>query len=153
MREKEYPPLHPEGFRDISEKELHKVFVAPFTEGVEHRTDLLLNFVSFFKQFKRLGLSAEVWIDGSFATYAPDPADIDMVFFIETDAIERLPNSKRVLFNKLFSDKKFIKRLYKLDAFLAKENSSKERTIWFNLFGHYYDTVTPKGIFRLNFKQ
>jgi hypothetical protein len=153
MREKEYPPLHPEGFRDISEKELHEIFVAPFKEGVEHRTDLLLNFVSFFKQFKRLGLSAEVWINGSFATYAPDPADIDMVFFIDKSVIRSLSGTKNVLFTKLFSDRKFIKRLYKMEAFIGDKNNEKEKTEWRNLFGNYYDGLTPKGIFRLNFKQ
>jgi hypothetical protein len=153
MREKEYPPLHPEGFRDISEKELHKIFVAPFTEGVEHRTDLLLNFVSFFKQFKRLGLSAEVWIDGSFATYAPDPADIDMVFFIDTDAIIGMSDTKRKLFDKLFLDKKFIKNLYKLEVYYTSQDNAKDKTRWHDLFGNYYDGVTPKGIFKLNFKQ
>jgi hypothetical protein len=121
MREKEYPPLYAEGFRDIAEKDLHKVFVAPFTEGVEHRTDLLLNFVQFFKQFKRLGLAAEIWLDGSLATYAPDPSDIDIVFFIDTTAIAGLSNTKRMLFTKLFADRKFTKRLYKLDAFLLNK--------------------------------
>jgi hypothetical protein len=153
MREKEYTPLYPEGFRNITEKELHKVFIAPFSEGVEHRTDLLLNFVSFFKQFKRLGLSAELWIDGSFATYAPNPADIDMVFFIDTNAIDNLPSSKRVIFDKLFSDRKFIKRLYKLDAFFAEQADENEKKEWRELFGNYYDGVTPKGIFKLNFKR
>ena len=153
MREKEYPPLYAEGFRDIAEKDLHKVFVAPFTEGVEHRTDLLLNFVQFFKQFKRLGLAAEIWLDGSFATYAPDPSDIDIVFFIDTTAIEGLSNTKRILFTKLFADRKFTKRLYKLDAFFAEQNNEQEKKEWSNLFGHYYDGLTPKGIFRLKFKQ
>jgi hypothetical protein len=152
MREKEYPPLYLDGFRDIAEKDLHKVFIAPFTEGVAHRTDLLLNFVTFFKRFKRLGLSAQVWIDGSFATYAPDPADIDIVFFIDLKAIDQLSANKRELFDKLFADRKFIKRLYKLDTFFAEQSDEQEKEEWHKLFGNYYDGLTPKGIFRLNFK-
>ena len=153
MREIEYPPLHADAFRDIAEKDLHKIFVAPFTDGAEHRTDLLLNFVQFFKQFKRLGIAAEIWIDGSFATYAPDPNDIDIVFFIDTNALESLNGNKRVLFNKLFSDRKFIKRFYKLDAFFAEQSDEQEKTEWQQLFGHYYNGLTPKGIFKLKFKQ
>jgi Nucleotidyltransferase domain len=153
MRDKEYPPLYPEGFRDIEEKDLHKIFVAPFNEGVVHRTGLLLNFVQFFKRFKRLGLPAEIWLDGSFATYAPDPSDVDIVFFIDKSMINNLSNTQYALFVKLFSDRKFIKRLYRLEVFIADQNDANEKNEWFNSFGTYYDEITPKGIFRLNFKQ
>ena len=153
MREKEYPPLCANGFQDIVEKDLHKVFVTPFTEGVEHRTDLLLNFVHFFKKFKRLGLSAEIWLDGSFATYAPDPADIDIVFFMDESAVMRLSDSQKISYDKLFSNRKFIKTLYKLEVFYARQNNADDKTRWQDLFGNYYDGITPKGIFRLNFKQ
>ena len=153
MREIEYLPLHADGFRDIVEKDLHKVFVAPFAEGVEHRTDLLLNFVQFFKQFKRLGISAEIWIDGSFATYAPDPNDIDIVFFMNQASITDLCDSKQKLYDKLFLNRKFIKTLYKLEVFYARQNNDNDIARWHDLFGHYYDGITPKGIFRLNYKQ
>jgi hypothetical protein len=153
MREKEYPPLCPDGFQDIGEKDLHKVFIAPFTDGIEHRTDLLLNFVQFFKQFKRLGLSAEIWIDGSFATFAPDPADIDIVFFMDETLIPDLSETQLKLYDKLFMNRKFIKTLYKLEVFYARQSNAVDKTRWQDLFGNYYDGKTPKGIFRLNFKQ
>lgn len=153
MREIEYPPLHADAFRDIAEKDLHKVFIAPFNEGVEHRTDLLLNFVQFFKQFKRLGIAAEIWIDGSFATYAPDPNDIDIVFFMNQDSITGLSNVKQKLYDKLFLNRKFIKTLYKLEVFYARQDNNNDKTRWHDLFGHYYDGITPKCIFKLNYKQ
>ena len=154
MREKEYTPLHADGFIEITEKELHKAFVEPFQgQANVHRTDLLLNFVEFWTEFKRLGLSAEVWIDGSFATTAPDPADIDMVFFMDKMAIENLPIKKRVLFEKLFLNKKFIRNIYKVEVYYALNDDNSERIEWRETFGTYCDNITPKGIFCLNFKK
>jgi hypothetical protein len=152
MREKEYPPLYADGFQDIVEKDLHKVFIAPFTKGIEHRTDLLLNFVQFLKQFKRLGLSAEIWIDGSFATYAPDPGDIDMVFYFDETALKAMSDKNRQLFQKLFQNRKFIKNLYQLEVFCGTKDSEEDYAQWRKNFGTGYDNLTPKGIFRLFYK-
>lgn len=152
MRDKEYTPLLANGIKDITEADLHQEFVAPFNIGHEHRTDLLINFVQFLNQFKELNLTAEVWIDGSFATTAPDPADIDVVFYFKPEEVDSLEQEKKKKFERLFQSRKFMKNLYKVEVFQAVLDQESEYTKWQKTFGTCYDDITPKGIFRLNYR-
>jgi hypothetical protein len=77
----EYRPLYQAGFKDINESDLKSVFVEPF-ENPERREYLLSRFSALLDRFKEVGISSEVWIDGSFSTEKPEPGDIDMIFFI-----------------------------------------------------------------------
>jgi hypothetical protein len=136
MREREYSPLLANGFKDIVETELHKEFVSSFTQGYTHREGLLANFIAFLNEFKTLNLTAEVWIDGSFATTAPDPADVDVVFYLIPSQIE---------------NRKFIKNLYQVEVFYGEKDNQADYTQWQGNFGTCYDNQTPKGIFRIHF--
>ena len=149
MRTEEYKPLHPNGFKDISEADMYAEFVQPFNNGREHRINLLINFGQFLNEVKELGLEAEVWIDGSFVTYAPDPSDVDAVFYFDGEKVNTLRDDKKELFDKLFQSRKMIKNLYKVEAFYAQRNDEREIREWSKVFGTYYDNKTPKGIFRL----
>jgi hypothetical protein len=149
MREIEYTPILTNGFKDITESDLQKEFVKPFDNGHEHRNKLLINFGHFLDQFKKLGIQAEVWIDGSFATYAPDPSDVDVVFYFETEQIDLLEEEKKQLFNKLFTSRDFMRNLYKVEVHYGEKDNEMDYQQWIKTFGTYYDNITPKGIFRM----
>lgn len=151
MREREFPPLLANGFKDITEAELHSEFVAPFNHGHGHRTDLLINFGQFLNQFKELNLTAEVWIDGSFATTAPDPSDIDVVFYFKPEEVDSLEEEKKQKFERLFQSRKFMKNLYKVEVHYGTIGNDLDYQQWQRTFGTYYDNVTPKGIFRMRY--
>lgn len=151
MREREFPPLLTNGFKDITEAELHKEFVAPFNHGHENRTDLLINFGQFLNQFKELNLTAEIWIDGSFATTAPDPSDIDVVFYFKPEEVDALQQEKKEKFERLFQSRKFMKNLYKVEVFYGIIGSDYDYNQWNYVFGTCYDNKTPKGIFRMRY--
>ncbi len=151
MREREFPPLLDNGFKDITEAELHNEFVAPFNHGHEHRTDLLINFGQFLTQFKELNLTAEIWIDGSFATTAPDPSDIDVVFYFKPEEVDSLEEEKKEKFERLFQSRKFMKNLYKVEVFYGMIGSDYDYNQWNYVFGTCYDNKTPKGIFRMRY--
>lgn len=150
MREREFPPLLASGFKDIAENDLHSAFVSPFNNDAErHRYNLLIDFSRFLNEFKTLNLTAEIWIDGSFATTAPDPADVDVVFYLHPDEVESLASEKKSKFERLFLNRRFIKNLYKTEVFYAIINHPPDYAKWQNDFGTCYDNKTPKGIFRL----
>ena len=153
MREREYPPLLSNGFKDITETDLHKEFVNPFSDSVtDYRNDLLIGFDSFLNEFKSLNIAAEVWIDGSFATEAPDPSDIDVVFYFKVTEIDNLDSDNKEKFKRLFTNRRFIKNLYNVEVHYANRDNAKDYEQWQKTFGTYYDNVTPKGIFRMIFK-
>ena len=149
MREKEFQPLIPNGFKDIQEQDLFNEFVSPFNNGFSHRKNLLIDFERFLNEFKTVEISAEVWIDGSFATYAPDPADIDVVFFLDFNEVNLLNIEKKQKYERLFTSRKFIRNLYKVEVFVANKNNEVETKHWMKIFGTSYDNITVKGIFRL----
>jgi predicted nucleotidyltransferase len=149
MREIEYEPLIAIGFKDINESDLHTEFVKPFNFGYERRNNLLINFGQFLNRFKELGLQAEVWIDGSFATKAPDPSDIDVVFYFIPAQVDALTEEKKDAFNILFSSRTFMKNLYNVEVFYGVIENEHDYKQWLSVFGTCYDNVTPKGIFRM----
>ena len=151
MRDVEHPPLHPVGIRDIAEDQLYPVFVEPFGQGNahEHRQNLLIRFGQFLNQFRQLELPAELWIDGSFATHAPDPTDVDVVFYMDAAQIDRLPDDRRALFERLFFNRKFMKAQYGVEVSYVASNGPPDYRQWTNDFCTCYDNVTPKGLFRL----
>lgn len=153
MRDVEYPPLHPQGIKDIGEEQLYPVFVESFGHGQAHdyRENLLIRFGQFINQFKQLGLQAELWIDGSFATHAPDPSDVDVVFFFDLTSIDQLEGDKRDLFERLFTNRKFMKTQYRVEVFYVADPGPLDYQQWRKAFCTYYDNETPKGVFRLYF--
>ncbi len=152
MREREYPPLLASGFSDIAEADLHEVFVKPFTYGAEdHRNNLVIDFIRFLKEFKTIRLPAEVWIDGSFATHAPDPFDVDVVFYFDPRDVDALEGETKAKFERLFQSRKFILGLYKVEVHYAVKGNEADYAQWQRTFGTFYDNETPKGIFRLNY--
>lgn len=149
MRGNEYPPLYPDGFKDIHEQDLHTEFVECFNIGKKHRTHLLIDFAQFLDQFKELNLTAEIWIDGSFATTAPDPEDVDVVFYFAPSEVDKLTGEKKEKFERLFQNRKFMKNLYQVEVFYGIMGDIEDYTQWRRIFGTCYDNTTPKGIFRL----
>ena len=151
MRETEYAPLLANGYKDITEDDLHTEFVQPFNHGQDHRTNLLRHFGQFLNQFKELNLSAEIWIDGSFTTLAPDPSDIDVVFYFKPEQVDLLQQEKKEKFERLFQSRKFMKNLYKVEVFYGTMGNDYDYNHWNDVFGTCYDNKTPKGIFRMRY--
>ena len=150
MRDKEFRPLVTKGFKDIAESELHKEFVDGFSyKAKDNRNNLLIELGRFLNEFKTLNITAEVWIDGSFATEAPDPSDVDMVFYFNTVEVDALEADKKQYFERLFRSRKLVKSLYNLDVFYGERGSDANYNYWQRVFGTWYDNVTTKGIFRL----
>jgi hypothetical protein len=151
MRDREYAPLLANGYKDITEANLHTEFVEPFNNGHDHRTNLLISFGQFLSQFKELNLSAEVWIDGSFATLAPDPSDIDVVFYFKPEEVDLLEKERKEKFERLFQSRKFMKNLYNVEVFYGMMGNDYDYNQWNYVFGTCYDNKTPKGIFRMRY--
>ena len=115
----------------------------------DHREKLLKSFGYFLEEFKKLDISAEIWIDGSFATLAPDPSDIDVVFYFNPSDINALDAKRKELFERLFMTRKFIKNNYKVEVFYGLRGSELDYQQWQKTYGTCYDNITPKGIFRM----
>lgn len=96
----ESSPLFESGPNTISICRLKKLVVEQFPESGSRRS-LFRKLVATFKKFRALGLSCEVWLDGSFLTRKLDPKDVDFTCVFEGEAIDSLPLQLQPRFENL----------------------------------------------------
>lgn len=142
----EYAPLHEAGFKDIPYIELNNHFVEPF-ENKSRREYLMNRFGALIDKFKEIGISAEIWIDGSFTTEKPEPGDIDIVIFVDEREVNNLSQDKQKILSDL-NNRAISKIRYQCDVFMFPKQDGNLRSYWRGWFG-FYREEQPKGIFRL----
>ncbi|WP_291125268.1 DUF6932 family protein [Flavobacterium sp. UBA6031] len=143
----EYQPLHNAGFLDITDAELNRIFLEPFADKT--RREYLLNrFSALTDKFKETGLSAEVWIDGSFSTHKQDPGDIDVIFFVDENQLNILSADKQRIIIEL-NNRTHSNIRYNCDVFIVPNQNFNLRSYWRGWFGFSRDEE-PKGIIRLH---
>ena len=89
----------------------------------------------FITYFKQTGLSAELWIDGSFLTEKPEPNDIDIVFLVNQSDIQNAPVEAQRLLDKIFNQREGIKLRYKCDHYIVYPNDEDQKSYWLKHFG------------------
>jgi hypothetical protein len=142
----EYKPLYQAGLKDINENDLKSVFVEPF-DNTTRREYLLTRFGALIDRFKEVGISSEVWIDGSFSTEKPEPGDIDMIFFVDTQEVNSLPQEKQCILMEL-NDRNTSSIRYNCDVFIVPNQDFNARSYWRGWFG-FSRNEEPKGIIRM----
>ena len=142
----EYPPLFPPGFHDVEDGKLDALFVEPFPDP-SVRKELVENLRSFLIAIKATGIRAEVWLDGSFTTKKPDPADIDAVIFYDPTEVQGLVLQHQTTLDEL-ADTNKSKLKYKCDVYFVPNNRLEHRSYWRGWFC-FTRTEEPKGIARI----
>ncbi len=144
----EFKPIYPAGFHDILLDDIDNIFVIPF-ENNERRKFLTNRFKDFLDKFVELGISAEIWIDGSYSTHKPEPDDIDIVFFCNPNQLNNLTPDKQNLISELFN-RDISKIRYHCDVYFELAAEPNRRSYWQGWFGFSRDEKA-KGIPRINY--
>lgn len=118
----DYDPLFEPGFHEIAFDKIGEIFVDPFSNSTRRKL-LFTRLKAFLKELKRTGINFEIWIDGSFATKKPDPADVDLAILADPDEINQLPKNKKSIIEKLLlGNLTAIKLRYKCDVYFFPNN-------------------------------
>lgn len=147
----EYPPLLNQGFQTVKLDQLKPMFLAPFPASTT-RVIILRRFKNWLKGVKKLNVSCEIWIDGSFATEKVDPRDIDVVLFISsTDQFKLEKSPKKQLLERLTNQglTKEQRKKCLCDSYLGFLEDELDHREWERIYGRLRDGVTLKGIFRI----
>lgn len=144
----EYSPILSEGFRTISLDELDSLFFDPFAEN-EWRGHLLQQVKKIINHVIQFGIETEIWIDGSFTTWKPEPGDVDMVFIFDEQEVSALPGDKLVLFSQLIVNRDKSKTRYSCDIHYFDKKDEERRAYYLNLFGTDRSQLNKKGIFKI----
>lgn len=148
MYRREYEPLIENGFKQIALWQLDTVFLEPFGEN-EHRKYLINRLSAYISEVLSLGLNTEIWIDGSFSTYKPDPQDVDVVFLFDENEIHDLNDRKKQLFEELFLKRELIKARYSVDVYFIDRNDENEKQKWITTYGFDSKKINSKGIYKI----
>ena len=144
-----HEPLFRDGFVDIDEVDIDKVFVSG--NDTPKRRTLASGLRIFLAHLRSLGLNSyEIWIDGSFATRKPNPNDVDMVCFIPKNAIRRMPNSNLENLKYLGNEegREYIRARWGCDYYHCPFDSIDDRISWKEKFS-LDPNGTEKGIVRI----
>jgi hypothetical protein len=105
-------------------------------------------FLIFLSIVQDIGIKCEVWIDGSFVTQKPEPADIDVAVFADPNDVNNLSIGKQNLLMMLFGNNNETKLRYKCDVYFLLNDNTDLRSYWRGWFG-FSREEKPKGIARL----
>ena len=148
MYKREYNPLFDNGFKEIALWQLDSTFLEPFGEN-EQRKYLIDRLNVYVNEFLYLGINAELWIDGSFTTFKPEPQDIDVVFLFDKVEINKLQGKKKEMFKALFLERELVKARYSVDVYFIDKNDKDEREKWIRTYGFDSKKINSKGIYKI----
>jgi hypothetical protein len=142
----DYDPLLPPGLHDVTEAELDNHFLSAFAESVT-RPELIMGLRAFIAALRRVGVTCEIWIDGSFCTKKVDPNDVDLVVFAAMRDIDQLDPAKQQFFSGLI-DRLSARRKFGCDVLFAVTEDINSRSYWRGWYG--FDRLErPKGIAKM----
>lgn len=144
MSKPEFAPLLPAGFHRFALDELSKTFVLPFAFS-QRRPMLLDGLTKFVSELAALGISGELWFDGSFVSEKTDPDDIDVVFVIDPESIAHLTPEQEVAVQRTF-DNPSARAMFNCDVYCVSSSDAVGVSYWRGWFGFKRDGKTPKGI-------
>ena len=149
----EFPPLFAPGFHDIEVGKLEELFVKPFPNS-KTRQNIYSAFDSWLNEIKVLGLSGEIWINGSFTTEMPDPSDIDCVLFTNSKEVRDLSITQKSKLRDLMNERLTAQQRKECicDVYIEySDDGLIERSLeyWKKLYGFSIKNIA-KGIVRLH---
>lgn len=143
----EFEPLLQAGIHDITKADLSNHFVTPFVNQ-EKRLKLIERFGFLIEKVEEIGISFEVWINGSFVTKKEEPNDIDVAFFFDPKAANALAPDKKLIFQEVAANS-LSKYRYNCDVYFLPNDNANLRSYWRGWFG-FMRNEQPKGFARIN---
>ncbi len=132
MRKPAYKALFPaQTFVDVDENSLDQVFL--YLNDSPQRRRLVTLLRHFIQHLKSLGLeSFELWVDGSFSTFNPSPADIDLVCFLKPESLFGMENVNLEELKKLGSEegRPYVREKWSIDFYIGRFDSLEEKNSW-----------------------
>lgn len=92
-----------------------------------------------------LGITGELWLDGSFVCEKNDPDDIDLVVVIDPESIAHLTPLQEVVVARTF-DHSSARAMFNCDVYCVSSSDAVGVSYWRGWFGFKRDGKTPKGI-------
>ncbi|WLI87657.1 hypothetical protein Q4S45_12990 [Massilia sp. R2A-15] len=120
------------------------MFVRPFP-GSRRRRMLAAGLTEFLNELAQTGVKCDVWIVGSFACAALDPADVDLLVVWNHASAASLDEQGLAQFAMLL-DRRHCRTSYHCDVYQVPNTRIAMLSYWLGWFGFTRDGGTPQGI-------
>lgn len=139
-------PIFETGFVTINLGDLERHFVEPYP--TPRRRWLAAQLKLFVNELRSLGATGELWMDGSFTTTKPNPADIDLALMISPMELNRIDDSGREKLDHYSADegRPYVRDRWGCDLYVVNRLSLPRRNYWKRRFSHHEGEENKKGI-------
>lgn len=144
LEKQDFPPLWPGGFHAMTLAQIKTQCVDAFPEATRRKI-LYERLVVYLSLLADVGLSLEVWIDGSFVTAKAEPDDIDVAIIAKADEVNALSSEKLAELSAI-TETRAVKERYMIHAFLVCAENANALSYWRGWFGFQRDNRTAKGV-------
>lgn len=148
---------------DCDEQELERRFVAEFPHS-NTRSDIYEGFIKLRNEALAQGIQATQWVDGSYLTSKNDPDDIDVVTFVDYDAVNALSQPQLDFLNNNLNGGESTKKDYSTHTFFVPSCEPTHpyfvvfehwRLYWLEKWGNTYEDKNtgkkePKGFLKMS---
>ena len=110
--------LLPPGIWPCTLPEIERTLVRPYIAS-RTRASIFGGLQFYLRDCQQLGIGGRVWIDGSFVTGKTDPADIDLISVVPSEALIRLSQQEQVEAQELLNGGAATKSRYDVHSFNA----------------------------------
>lgn len=139
-----YIPIFPPGFHPIGAAEVELYFVHHFRPECPKREEIAARLLTFIKHLSSAGLPGDLWLDGSFTTWKPNPEDADVLFVFDAAEADSMPRERKAILAALLNRNESRIR-YQLDVLSVDVADENMLSYWRGWFG-FDDQNRPKGI-------
>lgn len=143
--DKIYDPLLPAGIHPMPLEAVQQLCVDKI--GGKRRAHLFGKLVDLLARYNEYGIEYEAWINGSFVTTKPEPADVDLAIFTNATHICNLPGPVRDQLDR-FQDPNEIRVRYDCDCYFIAGAGVADKESWQKIFGGYHKEPV-KGFIKL----
>ena len=141
------PIFPPNGLREIQFKDFAQVFSRPPLD-TPLRQRLTSHLKLFIGELRGLGARGELWINGSYATSKPEPADIDLVLFMPIVTIGSMTDEhkERLEYLSALDNRPYVRAKWNIDFYIRESSDLDGRRYFMDMFSRNPDVQSRKGI-------
>jgi len=145
----DFPPILRAGIHLMTLDTIRETFVSPLPEATD-RIRMFSKFDQWISRLRQLNVTGTLWLDGSFVTRKPNPADLDCVLWnpsFVSDSCEEGKIEVRSMIDRVAARAAFGVDLY-IETPLPHKQMERE-AYWRGVFGFQHDGRSAKGFVEL----
>jgi len=142
-----FPAIFSPGLTQIQVEDIGRVFIDPaFNTPLRQRLTSQLRL--FIGELRRLNVQGDLWINGSYSTKKPEPADVDLALCTSRIALSAMSAEELEGLRSLSDEENraYVRTKWQVDFYVFEASDVGRRSYFLDLFSRNPDASNQKGI-------